>query len=112
MMNRGVSEDESDRRSLRVLGELWENGRKRNSTTRWLMAMKAYFQINHDFYDKEEKMIVVFLSKLTNGRAGTFTKGWYLRLNNLDLPDSEKEFDELCSSFEEAFSLKDIKYQA
>ena len=58
-----------------LLGEPHSFSGKREDTMRWLMVMKAYFKINHEFYDDKKMIIIVFLSKMTKGRAGTFTKG-------------------------------------
>ena len=75
----------------------------------WLLAMKAYFIINERVYTEDATTILIFLSKLSKGRGDTFTKGWYMRLANLAIPDSEKTFKKLCKNFEEAFVLKNIK---
>ena len=95
-----------------LLGEPKSFSGKEEDAMRWLMAMKAYFKIINDFYDEEKKIVLVFLNKMTKRRAGTFAEGWYLRLINLDIPDSEKTFNKLCTAFEETFILKHIKDQA
>ena len=52
------------------------------------------------------------LNKMSKGWGAIFAKGWYLKLVNDDLPESEKTFKKLCNIFEEAFIPKDIKDQA
>ena len=95
-----------------LLGEPNSFSGKGEDATRWLMVMRAYFRINSDFYDNEKKIIMIFLSKLTKGRASTFAEGWHLKLINLLILDSEITVNKLYAAFEETFVLKDIKDQA
>ena len=92
-----------------LVGEPDSFSGKGEDTTRWLMAMKAYFELHQDFYDDEKKITTVFLKKLTNGRAGTFAKGWYTKLTNPITPDSETMVDKLYVVFKETFIPKDIQ---
>ena len=46
---------------------------------------------------------------MNKGRESTFTEGWYLKLVNEAIPNSEKTFKKLCEAFEETFIPKDIK---
>ena len=85
---------------------------KNNDATRWLLAMKAYFIINEKVYTKDATTVLIFLNKLSKGRGATFTEGWYMKLANPGIPDSEKTFKKLCKAFEEAFVLKDLKDRA
>ena len=85
---------------------------KNDDATCWLLAMKAYFVINTGVYTDKKTTILVFLNKLSKGRGATFSKGWYMKLANLAIPDSEKTFKKVCNAFEEAFVPKDIKDQA
>ena len=55
---------------------------------------------------------LIFLNKLSKGRGATFAKGWYMKLANPGIPDSEKTFKKLCKAFEEAFIPKDLKDRA
>ena len=71
--------------------------------------MKAHFEINEDYYNDKRKIITVFLSKLTEGRAGTFTEGWYMKLNNPNTLDSEQDAKKLFNNFEKTFILRDIQ---
>ena len=73
------------------------------------MAMKAYFEVNQDFYDDEKKITTVFLNKLTNGRASTFAEGWYMKLTNLSTSDSETTVNKLYITFKETFIPKDMQ---
>ena len=85
---------------------------KEKDAMRWLLAMKAYFGMNDHIYKDEKNIVLVFLNKMSKGRGGTFTKGWYMKLINPGIPDLEKTFNRLCKAFEETFILKDIKDQA
>ena len=85
---------------------------RNDDATRWLLAMKAYFVINEKVYTKDATTVLIFLNKLSKGRGATFTKGWYMKLANPGIPDSEKTFKKLCRAFEEAFVPKDLKDQA
>lgn len=77
---------------------------KGEDALRWLFAMKAHLDINPNYYDDEKTIIMVVLSKLTGGRAGTFTEGWYMKQENL-----ETTADKLFKAFEETFILRDIQ---
>ena len=85
---------------------------KNNDATLWLLAMKAYFVINKKIYTEDATTVLIFLNKLSKGRGATFAKGWYMKLANPGIPDSEKTFKKLCKAFEEAFVPKDLKDQA
>ena len=85
---------------------------KNDDATCWLLAMKAYFVINKKVYTEDATTVLIFLNKLSKGRGATFTKGWYMKLANLAIPDSEKTFKKLCKAFEEAFVPKDLKDRA
>ena len=82
---------------------------KNNDATQWLLAMKAYFGMNNEIYKDDKTVILVFLNKMSKGRGSTFAEGWYLKLINEAIPNSEKTFRKLCAAFEEAFIPKDIK---
>ena len=62
----------------------------------WLLAMKGYFLINAGIYTDDSTTILIFLNKLSKGGGATFTEGWYMKLTNLVIPDSEKTFKRLC----------------
>ena len=74
--------------------------------------MKAYFIINEKVYTEYATTILIFLNKLSKGRGATFAEGWYMKLANPGIPDSEKTFKHLCKAFEEAFVPKDLKDRA
>ena len=86
--------------------------RKNDDTTCWLLAMKAYFIINKRVYTEDATTVLIFLNKLSKGRGATFTEGWYMKLANPGIPDSEKTFKKVCKAFEEAFIPKDLKDRA
>ena len=82
---------------------------KNDDATCWLLAMKAYFVINARIYMEDVTTILIFLNKLRKGRGATFAEGWYMKLANPAITESEKTFKKLCKAFEEAFIPKDIK---
>ena len=85
---------------------------KNDNATCWLLAMKAYFRMNNHIYKDDKTVILIFLNKMSKGRGAIFTEGWYIKLVNKAIPDSEKTFKKLCTAFEEAFILKDVKDRA
>ena len=87
------------------------SGRNDNAT-QWLLAMKAYFVINEKVYTEDATTVLIFLNKLSKGRGAIFTEGWYMKLANPGIPDSDKTFKKLCKAFEEVFVLKDLKDRA
>ena len=91
-----------------LVGEPNNFSGKGEDATRWLMVMKAYFDIHQDYYDDEKRITMVFLNKLNTGRAGTFAKGWYLKLTNLSTPDSEITANKLYVAFADTFIPRDI----
>ena len=114
-------EDYKDPESMRIrrisdqpilVGEPDNFSGKGEDATRWLMAMKAYFRMHQDYYDDEERIIMIFLSKLTNGRASTFAKGWYRKLTNPSISDSEIMANKLYEAFADTFIPRDIQDQA
>ena len=82
---------------------------KNDDTTHWLLAMKAYFVINVGVYTDEKITVLTFLNKLSKGRGATFAEGWYMKLANPAIADTEKTFKKVCNAFKEAFVPKDIK---
>ena len=91
------------------VGLLEDFSRKNGDTMCWLLAMKAYFGMNQEINKDKKNIIIVFLNKMSKGKGGAFTEGWYLKLINEDIPKSEKMFKKLCDAFKETFILKDIK---
>ena len=81
---------------------------KNDDTTRWLLVMKAYFTINREIYQDDRVKILVLLNKMSKGRGVTFIEGWYNKLANTLIPESQKMY-KFCDSFEETFILKDLK---
>ena len=91
-----------------LVGEPESFSGKGEDATRWLMVMKDYFKINQDYYNDEKKIIMVFLSKLTKGRASTFAEGWYMKFNNQSTPDLEQTINKLYTAFKGTFIPRDI----
>ena len=82
---------------------------KNDDATCWLLAMKAYFVINEKVYTEDATAVLIFFNKLSKGRGATFAEGWYMKLANPVIPDSEKTFKKVCKAFKEAFVPKDLK---
>ena len=82
--------------------------RREEDTTRWILAMKAYFIINGDTYD-EKAWILVTLNKMSTRKGATFAEGWYLWLTNDDIPLEQKTFEKLDEDFHWAFIPKDLE---
>ena len=78
---------------------------------RWILAMKAYLIINRETYDDKAQMITT-LNKMSKGRGATFTEGWYLKLDNDDIPPNQKTFEKLGKDFHRMFIPKDLEDQA
>ena len=95
-----------------LVGEPKDFSGKGEDATRWLMAMKAYFEMHQDYYDNERRITMVFLNKLTEGRASTFTEGWYSELTNPSIPDLETMVNKLYATFKETFIPWDIQDRA
>ena len=93
-------------------GLLDDFSRKNEDAMCWLLAMKAYFGMNEEIYKEKQNVVLVFLNKMSKGRRGTFTEGWYLKLVDTAIPKSEKTFKKLCDAFEETLIPKDVKDQA
>ena len=87
------------------------SGRNEDATW-WLLAMEAYFVINEKVYTEDTTTVLIFLNKLSKGRGATFAEGWYMKLANPGIAESEKTFKKLCKAFEEAFIPKDLKDRA
>ena len=85
---------------------------RNEDATQGLLAINAYFGMNKAIYKDKKNVVLVFLNKISKGRGGTFTEGWYIKLVNPAIPKSEKTFKKLCDAFEETFIPKDIKDQA
>ena len=68
--------------------------------------MKAYFVINERVYTEDTTTILIFLNKLSKGRGATFAEGWYMKLANLGIPDSEKTFKSYVKPLKKPLSQK------
>ena len=84
---------------------------KEEDTTRWILAMTAYFIINREIYNEKARMLVM-LNKMSIGRGATFAKGWYLRLANNNIPLEQKTFEKLDEDFHQTFIPRDLEDQA
>ena len=68
--------------------------------------MKAYFVINEKVYTEDAMTVLIFLNKLSKGRGATFTEGWYMKLANPGIPDSEKTFKSCAKLSKRSLSRK------
>lgn len=48
------------------------------------------------------------LKKMSIGQGTTFTEGWYLKLQNDEIPLSEKTLEKLYEDFTQAFILREL----
>ena len=71
---------------------------KGEDAMRWILSMKAYFFINREIYNNKAQTLVT-VNKMCAGRGATFTKGWYLKLDNNDIPPNQKTFSKLDKDF-------------
>ena len=92
-------------------GQPKDFSREEEDANQWILTMKAYFDINRDIYD-EKAWVLITLNKIGRGRGTTLSKGWYLKLDDEEIPNSEKTFKKLCDAFALAFISKDIADQA
>ena len=77
-----------------------------------MMAMKCYFTMNDHIYTDKKVAAMVFLNKMNKGRGAIFTKGWYNKIANEDVPESATTFKKILEAFEEAFIPRDMKDRA
>ena len=105
-----ITYDNEDRKEL-AAGLPGNFSGKQEDATRWILSTKAYFSINEETYDNKAQTLVT-LNKMSTGRGATFTEGWYLKLDNDDIPPDLKTFAKLDEDFHRAFVPKDLEDQA
>ena len=67
-----------------------------------MLSLQAYFKMNSSVYDDKIKLLMA-LNKMTKGRGKPFLEGWFYKLNNAIIPDSEKTWDKMVASFKTTF---------
>ena len=84
---------------------------KEEDATRWILSMKAYFSINRETYNDKAQTLVT-LNKMRTRRGATFSEGWYLKLDNNDIPPDQKTFAKLDEDFHQTFIPKGLEDRA
>ena len=75
------------------------------------MSLQAYFEINSSVYNDKAKLLTA-LNKISKGRGKPFSEGWFYKLNNATISDSEKTWDKMVASFKMTFYPFDIQNKA
>ena len=58
-------------------------------SNRWMLSLQAYFEMNSSVYNDKAKLLTA-LNKMSKGRGKPFSEGWFYKLNDTTIPDSEK----------------------
>ena len=80
-------------------------------SNRWMLSLQAYFEINSSVYNDKAKLLTA-LNKISKGRGKPFSEGWFYKLNNATISDSEKTWDKMVASFKTTFYPFDIQNKA
>ena len=67
--------------------------------------------MNSSVYNDKAKLLIA-LNKMINGREKPFSEGWFYKLNDTTIPDSEKTWDKMVASFKTTFYPFDIQNKA
>ena len=80
-------------------------------SNRWMLSLQAYFEMNSSVYNDKAKLLMA-LNKMSKGRGKPFSEGWFYKLNDATIPDSEKTWDKMVASFKITFYPFDIQNKA
>ena len=80
-------------------------------SNRWMLSLQAYFKINTSVYNDKAKLLMA-LNKMSKGRGKPFSEGWFYKLNDATILDSEKTWDKMVASFKTTFYPFDIQNKA
>ena len=80
-------------------------------SNRWMLSLQAYFEMNSSIYNDKAKLLTA-LNKMSKGRGKPFSEGWFYKLNDTTIPDSEKTWDKIVASFKMTFYPFDIQNKA
>ena len=80
-------------------------------SNRWMLFLQAYFEMNSSVYNNKAKLLTA-LNKMSKGRGKPFSEGWFYKLNDATIPDSEKTWDKMVASFKTTFYSFDIQNKA
>ena len=67
--------------------------------------------MNSSVYNDKAKLLIA-LNKMIKGREKPFSEGWFYKLNDTTIPDSEKTWDKMVASFKTTFYPFDIQNKA
>ena len=85
--------------------------RNSEGLNRWMLSLQAYFEMNSSVYNNKAKLLTA-LNKMSKGREKPFLEGWFYKLNDAIIPDSEKTWNKMVASFKTTFYLFDIQNKA
>ena len=80
-------------------------------SNRWMLSLQAYFEMNSSIYNDKAKLLTA-LNKMSKRRGKPFSEGWFYKLNNAIIPDSEKTQDKMVASFKMTFYPFNIQNKA
>ena len=80
-------------------------------SNRWMLSLQAYFEMNSSVYNNKAKLLMA-LNKMSKGRGKPFSEGWFYKLNDATIPDSEKTWDKMVASFKMTFYPFNIQNKA
>ena len=66
-------------------------------SNRWMLFFQAYFEMNSSVYNDKAKLLTA-LNKMSKGRGKPFAEGWFYKLNDATIPDSEKTWNKMVTS--------------
>ena len=85
--------------------------RNSKDLNRWMLSLQAYFEMNSSVYNDKAKLLMA-LNKMSKRRGKPFSEGWFYKLNNAIIPDSEKIWDKMVASFKTTFYPFNIQNKA
>ena len=85
--------------------------RNSEDLNRWMLSLQTYFEMNSSVYNDKAKLLTV-LNKMSKERGKPFSEGWFYKLNDATIPDSEKTWDKMVASFKTTFYPFNIQNRA
>ena len=78
---------------------------------RWMLFLQAYFKMNSSVYNDKAKLLTA-LNKMSKGRGKPFSEGWFYKLNDAIIPDSERTWNKMVARFKTTFYPFNIQNKA
>ena len=85
--------------------------RNSEDSNRWMLSLQAYFKMNSSVYTNKAKLLMA-LNKMSKEMGKPFLEGWFYKLNDATIPDSEKTWDKMVASFKTTFYPFNIQNKA